>query len=66
MASFASRSLVFVDGIGIGQDPDWPGEASCLVFGLALEATRVLGHKFNQNAIVWCDREAKPELVLLR
>ena len=66
MADLSSRSLIFIDGIGIGQDPDWPGETSCLIFGLALEASRVLGHKFNQNAIVWCDQNAKPELVLLR
>ena len=66
MADLTSRSLIFIEGIGIGQDPDWPGEASCLIFGLALEASRVLGHKFNQNAIVWCSQDAKPALVLLR
>ena len=66
MADITSRSLIFIEGIGIGQDSSWPGEASCLIFGLALEASRVLGHKFNQNAIVWCDQDAKPELVLLR
>ena len=66
MDDLSSRSLIFIEGIGIGQDPDWTGEASCLIFGLALEASRVLGHKFNQNAIVWCDQNAKPELVLLR
>ena len=66
MADLGSSSLIFVEGIGIGQDPDWPGEASCLIFGLALDASRVLGHKFNQNAIVWCAQDAKPELVLLR
>ena len=66
MADLASRSLVFVEGIGVGQDFDWLGKASCLVLGLALEATQVLGHKLNQNAIVRCDQEAKPELVLLR
>ena len=52
MADLSSRSLIFIDGIGIGQDPDWPGETSCLIFGLALEASRVPGHKFNENAIV--------------
>ena len=66
MADIASRSLIFVEGIGIGQDPDWPGEVSCLIFGLALEASRVLGHKLNQNAMVWCGPDAVPELVLLR
>ena len=66
MADLTSRSLIFIDGVGIGKDPDWPGEASFLVIGLALEASRVLGTKFNQNAIVWCDAEAMPQLVLLR
>ena len=66
MTDLASRSLIFIEGIGIGQDLDWPGEASCLIFGLAPEASRVLGHKFNQNAIVWCDAQATPQLVLLR
>ena len=66
MADLTARSLIFLDGVGLGKDPDWPGEASCLIFGLALEASRVLGNKFNQNAIVWCDAEAVPHLVLLR
>ena len=66
MAHLASRSLNFIEGIGVGPDPAWPGEASYLIFGLALEASRVLGRKFNQNAIVWCSQDAKPALVLLR
>lgn len=66
IAALTSRSLNFVEGIGVGQDPVWPGESSCLIFGLALEASRVLGRKFKQNAIVWCGQEAIPELVLLR
>lgn len=65
MADLGSRSLTFIKGIGIGQDPAWPGEVSCLILGLALEASRVLGQKFHQNAIVWCGQDAKPELVLL-
>ena len=65
-ADLTSRSLIFIEGVGIGKDPDWSGEASFLIFGLALEASRVLGNKFNQNAIVWCDPEGMPQLVLLR
>ena len=65
-ADLTSRSLIFIEGVGIGNDPDWPGEASYLIFGLALEASRVLGNKLNQNAIVWCNAEAMPQLVLLR
>ncbi|MBC7548720.1 MAG: DUF3293 domain-containing protein [Polaromonas sp.] len=66
MTDLTTRSLIFVEGIGIGKDPDWPGEASHLIFGLELEASRVLGQKFNQNAIVWCGPDATPQLVLLR
>ena len=65
-ADLTARSLIFIEGVGIGKDPDWPGEASYLTFGLALKASRVLGNKFDQNAIVWCDSEAMPQLVLLR
>ena len=65
-ADLTSRRLIFVEGVGIGKDPDWPGEASCLIFGVALEASRVLGNRVNQNASVWCDAEAMPQLVLLR
>ena len=65
-ADLTSRSLIFIEGVGIGKDRDWLGEASCLIFGFELEASRVLGNKFNQNAIVWCDAEAMPQLVLLR
>ena len=65
-ADLISRSLTFIEGVGLGKDPVWPGEASYLVIGLGLEASRVLGNKFNQNAMVWCDSQAMPQLVLLR
>ena len=53
---------------GIGQHPTngWPGEQSFLVLGLSREDARMLGARHEQNAIVWCDHDAKPELVLLR
>ena len=53
---------------GIGQHPtnSWPGEQSFLVLGLSREDARMLGARHEQNAIVWCDHDAKPELVLLR
>jgi len=73
----AERNLMLHDVIvndgyvlinGFGQDPleEWPGEDSYLVLGLDLEYSKVLGIKFSQNAIVWCDSSAVPELVLLR
>ena len=60
------QNTIFIEGVGLGKDPDWLGEASYLFFGLALKASRVLGNKLHQNAIVWYDSDAKPQLVLLR
>ena len=60
------RSLKFINGFG--QDPlgQWAGEESFLVLGISLEASKKLGAQFEQNAIVWADKEAIPQLVLLR
>ena len=52
---------------GIGQDPErkWPDEDSILVLGLGLEDAKSLGKNYEQNAIVWCDADAVPYLILL-
>jgi hypothetical protein len=64
------RSLRFIEGVGQdsqGEWPEqWPGEASFLVLGLSLEASRALGRKHAQNALIWCAKDAVPQLVLLR
>lgn len=62
----ARRSLVFLPGIGQHPSNAWPGEESFLVFGLTLEAAKVLGSRFEQNAIVWSGADAVPQLILLR
>ena len=62
----AARNLTFIAGIGQQPTDPWPGEVSFLVLGLSLEAARALGTKHEQNAIVWCDADAVPQLVLLR
>lgn len=60
------RSLQFVEGAGQHPSNQWPGEASFLVWGLALETARALGARHHQNAIVWCGPDAVPQLILLR
>ncbi len=60
------RSLKFIDGIGQHPSNLWLGEASLLVLGLSLEASKVLGARYEQNAIIWCGPDAIPQLVLLR
>ena len=53
---------------GVGQHPanQWPGEASLLVFGIALDAAKTLGNQWEQNAIIWNGADAKPQMILLR
>jgi hypothetical protein len=53
---------------GMGQHPSnqWPGEASYLILGLCLKATKRLGARLQQNAIVWSGADAVPQLILLR
>ena len=64
------RSLKFLSGEGQGSRGKWPeklpGEASFLVLGLSLEASRALARKYEQNAFIWCGLDAVPQLVLLR
>ena len=60
------RGLHYIPGEGKHPVGDWPGEPSFLVFGLSQEAAKTLGKKYSQNAIVWCDWDAIPQLLLLR
>lgn len=60
------RSLTFVDGMGQHPTNQWLGEPSYLVFGLTLEASKTLGARFEQNAILWCGADCIPQLILLR
>lgn len=60
------RGLTYIAGEGKHPVGDWPGESSFFIFDLSLESAKTLGKKFNQNAIVWCDKDAVPQLILLR
>ena len=64
--ALAQRGLAFVHGIGQHPSNTWPGEASFLVFGLALADAKALGEQFRQNAIVWSAADGMPQLILLR
>ena len=66
MRELKLRSLAFLQGAGSHPDNGWPPEVSCLVLGLSLEASKSLGARFEQNAIVWCSGDAVPQLILLR
>jgi putative PIN family toxin of toxin-antitoxin system len=53
---------------GEGRDPQgrWPAEPSLLVIGIPRADAEALGRKFDQNAIVFVEKESAAELVLLR
>lgn len=61
-----SRSLTYFPGVGTDSKGRWSGESSFLVLGLSLEASKVLGQAYKQNALVWCGSDAVPKLILLR
>jgi predicted nucleic acid-binding protein len=52
---------------GEGRDPEgrWTPEPSALVLGIARGEAEALGRRFDQNAIVFVEKGAAPELVLL-
>lgn len=62
------RSLTSHVFAGIGEDPsgEWPGEPSWLALGIDLATSRQLGRDYGQNAVVWCNSDAIPKLILLR
>jgi len=66
MNEITKRGLRFIAGLGQHPSNDWPGEESLLILGLNLEAAKVLGLRYEQNAIVWSGANATPQLVLLR
>lgn len=53
-------------GESVNSQNDWPVESSYLALGIDLPRSIQLGIKFKQNAIVWCNVDAVPRLVLLR
>ena len=60
----SGRSLKLIDGAGMDSQGKWPHEASFLVFGLSLEASRTLARKYEQNAFIWSGKNAVPQLIL--
>ena len=62
----SQKSIPVIAGVGENLGGEWPGEPSVLALGLALEAARSLDVQYKQNAIVWVDQDANPQLVMLR
>lgn len=65
-SELAALEATVFEGVGQGDDPTWPGEASYLAVGISRDQACLLGRKYQQNAIVWIGANGTPELVLLR
>lgn len=62
---FRKRSLCFSEGETKHSSGQRLSQMSFLVWGLSLEAAKVLGIKFGQNSILWCGLDAIPRLLAL-
>lgn len=58
-------NLIFVDGIGIDPNGNWPGEKSFLILDLPPLKAIALGKKYQQNGIVVGALGEEAELVLI-
>ncbi|MSQ81110.1 MAG: DUF3293 domain-containing protein [Candidatus Methylopumilus sp.] len=56
----------YIHGEGKCGHGDWDGEESFLIFGISKKQASEIGKEFEQNAIVWCDKDAIPQLLLLK
>lgn len=59
-------AMAVVNGYGQDQDGHWEKEDSFLAFGITKDEALRLGKKYEQNAILWCDADFTPQLILLR
>ena len=61
-----SEGLQYLDGCG--QDPlgQWPAEDSVLIWGMDADTARQWGRHWQQNAVLWSDADARPQLLWLR
>ena len=61
-----ARGLRSIDGFGADPGDAWSGEPSRLVLGVNRYTACDLGHRHEQNAVLWMDADAIPRLLLLR
>lgn len=59
------HKVIYLSGEGRHPSGNWPAEPSVLALNLPLDASKRLGMRFDQNAVLWCGIDAIPHLVLL-
>lgn len=66
LAELEARDLKWIEGAGRDPSGKWPPEPSVLVLGIEYHAANDLAVKFEQNAFVFADCHAIPQLILTR
>ena len=61
-----ARGLPYLSGAGRDPRGEYPAEPSFLVLGTGLEESKAIGRELHQNAIVFCEADRIPHLILLR
>jgi hypothetical protein len=55
----------YMEGFGNHPSNEWEKENSFLIIGIDYNNACVIGKKYNQNAILWCNKECVPNLIIL-
>ena len=56
----------YIKGDGRCNESETVGEESFLIFGITRDQSTYLAMNYDQNAIIWCGEDAKPQLLLVR
>ena len=59
-SEMAVAGHVTLTGRGVDPEAIYRGEDHLLVLGISRAAAIACGHRYQQNAIVWCDEQASP------
>ncbi len=55
----------YIEGFGCHPSNEWEKEYSFLIIGIEYNNACDIGKKYNQTAILWCDNDCVPNLILL-
>jgi hypothetical protein len=55
----------YLEGFGCHPSNEWEKEYSFLIIGINYDDACNIGREYNQNAILWCNNDYIPKLILL-
>lgn len=62
-ATLQAQGWLFDEGKGVDPEGLWPGEDSVLIWGMDQGTARQWGQQWQQNAVLWCEPDATPQLL---